>query len=94
MRVSQHLELESQLNRTIINSLIVGLLGGTLAACGGGSSSSAPQTKLLAATAVCNAAWVSTAVYTGGNVVSYNGINYTAAYWTQGDNPSTSSGAA
>ncbi|MGA2890264.1 MAG: carbohydrate-binding protein [Terracidiphilus sp.] len=42
----------------------------------------------------CWAAWSSTAVYTAGGQVSYNGENYQAAYWTQGNNPATSSGAA
>lgn len=41
----------------------------------------------------CWAAWSSTVAYTGGAQVSYNGENYQAAYWTQGNNPSTSSGA-
>jgi GH18 family chitinase len=30
----------------------------------------------------CYAAWVPGKVYNGGNQVSYNGINYTAKYWT------------
>ena len=41
----------------------------------------------------CWAAWNSTVAYTGGAQVSYNGENYQAAYWTQGNNPSTNSGA-
>jgi hypothetical protein len=41
----------------------------------------------------CWAAWDSTAVYTAGGQVSYNGVNYQAAYWTQGDNPAAKSGA-
>jgi chitinase len=42
----------------------------------------------------CWAAWVSTTAYTGGAQVSRNGQNYQAAYWTQGNDPSTSSGPA
>jgi chitinase len=33
------------------------------------------------------AAWSSTAVYVGGNQVSYNGHAYTAKWWTQGETP-------
>jgi chitinase len=44
-----------------------------------------------AATA-CAAAWSSTAVYTAGNQASENGINYTANWWTQGNDPATSNG--
>jgi beta-glucanase (GH16 family) len=46
----------------------------------------------------CAAAWVSTTAYTGGSVVSRTcgstTSNYTAAFWTQGNDPCTSSGAA
>ncbi len=42
----------------------------------------------------CWAAWVSSTAYNGGAQVSYNGQNYQAAYWTQGDTPDTHSGPA
>lgn len=42
----------------------------------------------------CWAAWVSSTAYTGGMQVSRNGVNYQAAYWTQGNDPATSSGPA
>jgi chitodextrinase len=42
----------------------------------------------------CAPAWSSTQVYTGGTQASLNGINYTANFWTQGQNPSTNSGPA
>jgi len=42
----------------------------------------------------CVAAWSATGVYTGGNVASFNSVNYTANYWTQGANPSTNNGGA
>jgi chitinase len=42
----------------------------------------------------CWAAWVSTTAYSGGSQVSRNGQNYQAAYWTQGNDPATSSGPA
>jgi len=40
----------------------------------------------------CNPTWNSTSVYTAGMKVSLNGINYTANFWTQGQNPSTNNG--
>lgn len=39
------------------------------------------------------AVWSSSAVYVGGNQVVHNGIKYQAKWWTQGENPSTHSGA-
>lgn len=38
----------------------------------------------------CYTAWSSTAVYTQGNRVTYNGRNYEAKWWTQGENPAQS----
>jgi len=46
-----------------------------------------------AATA-CAAAWSSTAVYTAGQHASENGINYTANWWTQGNDPATNNGGS
>ncbi|MGA2434293.1 MAG: carbohydrate-binding protein [Bryobacteraceae bacterium] len=46
----------------------------------------------MAMGATCNTAWVSTTAYNGGATVSYNGVNYTAAYWTQGNEPDTNNG--
>jgi len=42
----------------------------------------------------CWTPWVSTTAYTGGAQVSRSGRNYQAAYWTQGNDPATSSGPA
>ena len=47
-----------------------------------------PLTASEAATA-CAAAYNNSSVYVGGNVVSYNGDNWTAKWWTQGETPST-----
>nr|BAK53879.1 family 18 chitinase [Chitiniphilus shinanonensis] len=38
----------------------------------------------------CYQAWTSGGVYTGGARVTYNGVNYEAKWWTQGDNPAQS----
>jgi chitodextrinase len=48
----------------------------------------------MAMGATCNTAWVSTTAYNGGATVSYSGVNYTAAYWSQGSTPSTNNGPA
>jgi predicted chitinase/chitodextrinase len=37
--------------------------------------------------AACASPWSSSAVYTGGALVSYNGRNYQARWWTQGETP-------
>jgi chitinase len=46
------------------------------------------------ASATCAAAWSSTAVYTAGQQASENGINYTANWWTQGNDPATNNGGS
>ena len=83
------------LNKTIRNLMICISAGSALAACGGNSQdSNSSGSQLLATTTACYAAWGSGTAYNGGATVSYNGVNYTAAYWTQGNNPSTNSGPA
>jgi len=42
----------------------------------------------------CWAAWNASTAYNGGAQVSYNHVNYTAAFWTQNQNPSTNNGPA
>jgi predicted chitinase/chitodextrinase len=41
------------------------------------------------AAVACNAAYSSAAIYTNGSNVSYQGRNWTAKWWTQGEAPST-----
>jgi predicted chitinase/chitodextrinase len=45
-----------------------------------------------ASAAACAAAWNSTTAYHGGAQVSYSGRNYTAKWWTQGDQPNLNAG--
>src|SRR6185437_6996385 len=45
-----------------------------------------PATPAHAASA-CAAPWSSTVAYTGGQTASYNGDNWSAKWWTQGDVP-------
>jgi chitodextrinase len=46
----------------------------------------------VSAAQTCAATWNSTSVYTAGMTASLNGINYTANFWTQGQNPATNNG--
>lgn len=80
--------------RNLIRLLTVGVVGSVmLVACGGrDSQSTSSPSKLLAASIACNAAWVSTTTYTAGASVSYQNVNYKAAFWTKGNIPSTNSG--
>ena len=68
--------------------LVVSALG---LAAGGAGLALAHGSAAQAATA-CAAAWSSTAVYTAGMQASESGINYTANWWTQGNNPATNNG--
>lgn len=47
-------------------------------------------TSANAATTSCQPAWVAATAYTGGAQVSYNGVNYTAKWWTQNEVPGSS----
>lgn len=68
----------------------IGLAAAVVATIAGGSLAAAPA---LAATPSCATAWSAGTAYTGGATVSENGTNYTANWWTQGDEPATHSGA-
>ncbi|EGN97801.1 glycoside hydrolase family 18 protein [Serpula lacrymans var. lacrymans S7.3] len=58
------------------------------------STSSAASTSATSSTACSGiAAWSSSAVYTAGDEVSYNGNIYTANYWTESNIPSGTSGS-
>jgi chitodextrinase len=50
--------------------------------------------RVGAAQTTCASTWNSTSVYTAGMKASLNGINYTANFWTQGQNPSTNNGGS
>jgi chitinase len=52
------------------------------------------QTASAQSTPTCAAAWSASAVYTGGNTASENGVNYKANWWTQGNDPATNNGGS
>nr|WP_169307304.1 carbohydrate-binding protein [Chitiniphilus eburneus] len=49
-----------------------------------------PSVTPTPANTACYQAWASGSVYNGGARVTYNGVNYEAKWWTQGDNPAQS----
>jgi hypothetical protein len=49
-------------------------------------------TARVGAAQTCASPWNSTSVYTAGMQASLNGINYTANFWTQNQNPATNNG--
>ena len=55
----------------------------------GGAAAILPMTTSNAAVA-CTTAWSASTVYTKGMTVSYQGNNYTAQWWTQGEVPANS----
>jgi chitinase len=50
------------------------------------------STPKASAQAACYAAWNAATAYNGGQTASYSNVNYTANWWTQGNNPSTNNG--
>jgi chitinase len=75
--------------RTLRTALITGSALGLTA---GGSVLALASGPAAQAATACAAAWSSTAVYTAGEQASENGINYTANWWTQGNDPATNNG--
>ena len=57
-----------------------------------GSPSGGITSGPVASGACAAAAWSASAVYTGGDTVTYNGSEYTAAYWNQDSEPDKNSG--
>ncbi len=75
--------------RTLRTALIA---GSALALAAGGSVLALASGPAAQAATACAAAWSSTAVYTAGQQASENGTNYTANWWTQGNDPATNNG--
>ena len=81
-----------QVGRRILRAaLIAGSALGLTAGASGLALASGPAAQ---ASTACAAAWSSSAVYTAGDQASENGINYTANWWTQGNDPATSNGGS
>ncbi|HTJ72883.1 MAG TPA: carbohydrate-binding protein [Actinospica sp.] len=82
-----------RVGRRILHSAL--MTGSAIGLAAGGTAvavvAAAPAAQ---AATTCAAAWSSTAVYTAGQQASENGINYTANWWTQGNDPATNNGGS
>src|ERR1700733_9099701 len=70
------------------------IAGSALGLTAGGSFLALASGPAAQASTACAAAWSSSTVYTAGNQASENGINYTANWWTQGNDPATNNGGS
>ena len=80
-----------KVGRRILRTALIA--GSALGLTAGGTALALSSGPAQAATA-CAAAWSSTAVYTAGMQASENGTNYTANWWTQGNDPATNNGGS
>lgn len=76
------------------SGLALGTLSSALGAALATLALSAVPVQTAQAAGTCAAAWSASQVYTGGNTASENGNNYIANWWTQGNDPATSSGGS
>src|SRR6202453_3569572 len=81
-----------QVRRRILRTVLIA--GSALALTAGGSALALASGSTAQASTACAAAWSSSAVYTAGDQASENSINYTANWWTQGNNPATNNGGS
>jgi hypothetical protein len=81
-----------QLGRRILRTALIA--GSALGLSTGGSVVALTSGPAAQAATACAAAWSPTTVYTAGEQTSENGINYTANWWTQGNDPATNNGGS
>ena len=81
-----------QVGRRVLRTALIA--GSALGLTAGGSVLALASGSAAQAATTCAAAWSSATVYTGGQQASENGINYTANWWTQGNDPATSNGGS
>ena len=81
-----------QVGRRILRAALIA--GSALGLTAGGSVLALASGPAAQAATACAAAWSSTTVYTAGQQASENGINYTANWWTQGNDPATNNGGS
>jgi len=80
-----------QVRRRILRAA---LIAGSAVGLTAGSALALAGAPVAQASTTCAAAWSSTTVYTAGDQASEGGINYTANYWTEGNDPATSNGGS
>jgi hypothetical protein len=81
-----------QVGRRVLRTALIA--GSALGLTAGGSVLALTSGSAAQAASTCAAAWSASTVYTGGQQASENGINYTANWWTQGNDPATSNGGS
>jgi chitinase len=81
-----------QVGRRVLRTALI--TGSALGLTAGGSVLALASGSAAQAATTCAAAWSASTVYTGGQQASENGINYTANWWTQGNDPATSNGGS
>src|ERR1700742_764770 len=81
-----------QVGKRILRTSLI--TGSALGLTAGGSVLALASGPAAQAATTCAAAWSSSTVYTGGQKASENGINYTANWWTQGNDPATNNGGS
>jgi chitinase len=81
-----------QVKRRILRTALIA--GSALGLTAGGSVLAGSTVPAAQASTACAAAWSSTAVYTAGDQASEDSINYTANWWTQGNDPATNNGGS
>src|SRR5580693_2280990 len=78
--------------RRILRTALIA--GSALELLAGGSVLALASGSAAQASTACAAAWSSTTVYTAGDQASEDGINYTANWWTEGNDPATNNGGS
>jgi chitinase len=81
-----------QVKRRILHTALIA--GSALGLTVGGSVLVGTSGPAAQASTACAAAWSSTTVYTAGDQASEDGINYTANWWTEGNDPATNNGGS
>jgi chitinase len=81
-----------QVGRRILRTALIA--GSALGLTAGGTVLAVASGAAAQASTTCAAAWSSTTVYTAGDQASEDGINYTANWWTEGNNPATNNGGS
>jgi len=81
-----------QVGRRVLRTALI--TGSALGLTAGGSVLALTAGSAAQAASTCAAAWSASTVYTGGQQASENGINYTANWWTQGNDPATNNGGS
>ena len=81
-----------RIGRRILHTTI--MAGSALGLAAGGAVVAVASAPAAQAATTCATAWSSGTVYTSGQQASENGINYTANYWTEGNDPATNNGGS